>query len=298
MENTKKNKENQDNSILNSLEELFKYLNNFHDQLSMTSDEKALGAFRLLFCYPVWKNDRTQMLNLSFKYNFCSILVKMLQAKYERLESDLSENAELAFSRSALSFSCKSLDLVREFTNKSAQFTAEFIELNGVELLFKYLRNQALTSAFIGLSRVENGKRSGGAYEMLEGIVRGAIGCLLNLSKVYRSTREKWRPLREDLIGLLLSLSERLRSVNDCQLAIYMVLSFITEEVDLENIERLRQVIVYLSDMIGNLCAKLAANSNEEKYSGLVLERNTNNLLDEQTWVFKYFKDRELGRIF
>jgi hypothetical protein len=201
-------------------EAIFKYLHNVYNEgRSLRLDVQSVEAMDLIKSYANKSKNIEHTMDLSEKYLFPSTLIKYISEEIELLKQELKKKPESVLDRKTLMASETSISIVRVFSNTCIDFCTDFVNQEGVKLLLAYLKNETLIETYIKLSA--SGDRPD-VYKSLGRILRGAIGCLVNLSKVYCATKYNWFKNDENVMKFLQSLSNRLEKVNDCQLAIYI----------------------------------------------------------------------------
>jgi hypothetical protein len=271
-----------------SVEELFKYLNNFKDLNDLNKDDRAFGAIRIIRSEILNKKKQENTIQLSFKHNFTQILLTILKNERERLSNVLNintmnhqlacDNKENKNYLKTFGFSYLCIGIVRQLSNKSARFCLDFVESNGIETLLGYLKLEPLIEAYIKLDKELYGKEAKkptkdddpeykyksksrkGLCDSIDCLIRGSIGSMLNLSRVYDTTKSKWKKEETDLVNFLLMLVDKLKDTNDCEMAINMLIAFIADENEIKALGDMSgsKPIQTIVNLIRKLCSTLS----------------------------------------
>lgn len=230
------------------------------DLLSNAEFIAALNRIRLL--------SSSSKSNLSsswaIKYNLAPVMAKCLQDSHSILkaESERDPEAKITSDMDVLVAPRCCISSIRNYTNRSVKFCQQFINQNGVDLLLKYLKTESLVNAFIASSKETK------TSTILSNIVRGSIGCLINMAKCYSENKEIWTSSSElgnkTLMSWLLLLNKRLKNVDDCELAICILIASIAEDQELTNSRTtsdFKEVVNQLASIIGAIASRLVPNS-------------------------------------
>lgn len=261
------------------LKSIFRYLKNFNYKGDIAFDQKASSAFKIIFKSVVsngGKTFRDKVLQMSFKYKFWPIFVHVFGERYELLKYEIAKDANRLTDKHTIEFVSRAVDMIRVFAT-TPRFCTEFIKLNGVLILVKLLQQDTLIESFVtSVRESEQDEQNKKEVQMIEIMVRGSIGCLLSLSKFYASTKTKWPKKELNMMDRMFELSEKLKEIGDCQLAIYLLLAMIADESDTSRREYLRKYVTHdLIEIVGHLCDRLI--SIEEKVQRIQLELNEAN---------------------
>ncbi|CAF0891184.1 unnamed protein product [Brachionus calyciflorus] len=149
-----------------------------------------------------------------------------------------------------------SIEIIRNFSNRSIKFRDEIHRENGINVLFKYLKNQDF------LKKTSEKK-------LFKSLLRDFLGCLENLCRSYESFKTEWK--NENSVEIILSISEKSKSIEDCQLACYMILAFITEEEEISKFPEIKKSINGIVGIISEITLKL---KNKDKVERDLIEIN------------------------
>lgn len=188
-----------------------------------------------------------ELVNLSLEYDFARSVCHVLELSVSKLEPSLknldrnghspssSESFQDVEFNNILTICYLAVHIISSFSNDSIQFSKDAYDANVIHYLFKILKNPILIHKCIN--------RFPHAFENL---LSSAIIGLVNLCRLFSSYSEKWKA--EQAIETLLDISEKLKNINDFQLASYIVLANIADDDEIKNFEGYfyRSVLFYL----------------------------------------------------
>jgi hypothetical protein len=201
-------------------ESLFKYLKMMADNKTLIrDDERAMQALTEIYMNSNKTEYIEHTMDLSEKYGFPTFLINFMTEEVDFLTGQLEKSPASLFDKKTLITAEICVAIVRSFSNTCIRFCTEFVNQEGIKLLLSYLKNETLLEAYL---RLNESKENPDIYMYLERILRGSIGCLVNLAKVYSVTKYNWFKSEGQLMKVLQGLSVRLEKVKDCQLAIFI----------------------------------------------------------------------------
>ena len=93
-------------------------------------------------------------IELGFKDNFIKSLTKCLEEAYNKIKEDLDQNPnEYIKIRNSYVASYECVSIVCLFSNSSAKFCREFIDLDGIKILTNFTKLEKLINAYIKLNQ-------------------------------------------------------------------------------------------------------------------------------------------------
>ena len=204
------------------------------------------------------ENNRLDTLNLHCQsHNFTQLIIKQLHYMYSLVAENLTTE-NISKNDKTFQFTHKCLEIVRHFTNYSMLFRNEFYELNGLNVLWKFINNDTLLDLYMKINAAQNV-----TFIHLNRLVRGTLGILFNLSREYDNFSFKWKEL--NAFEVIFNLSEKIKRINDNQLTVYMLLASIASDDEIDKFEDLRLVIPEIVAII-NKCTKcLKSDKNLER---------------------------------
>ena len=241
----------------------FRLLSEFNDPAEIVKNSEALEAFFRIKKYALKKESTQSALKLSERYHFPFVVVQILENQYEEIKRKVNEqekNSELAVIDEKLIFiSSVAIEIIQGFSHVCTRFSELILDANGVSALFKFLRFEKLVSLYVELAETEESNKSV-VFDLLEQILRGSVGCLVNLSKIYSSCKYKFKKKEENMMQILPKLCSKLNNFIDFGLAIYIVLASISDDQELETLACAKRIAKLLSNLIGEMCSSLEAN--------------------------------------
>jgi hypothetical protein len=242
-----------------NIDQLLEYLVNFEDKSAINKSHEALETFKKIGFYSQTESGIQNTLNSTYSTQFWPLVIQTLFQEYEILNRKLQESPEMAFKLETLDFSSTLVSIIRMFSNACIIFCNTFIEMSGIDLIFKYLQNEALIKSYLDFYAQEHPDSE---LELrFDRVVRGLIGCLIHLAKIYCATKYRWRKAENGLIKCLQELSARLKKIKDCKFAIYMVLASISDDDEVPQIACLGKIIEQIANLTGELCEILRKKS-------------------------------------
>jgi hypothetical protein len=135
-------------------EDSFVYLSTFQQrQLASTElneDVRAIEALKSIAAYANHTHIKRSV-ELAIKHNFSSVLVNLLANELTNLSSQSKDDAGdfTIAKKSEISYADTVMTITRNFTNHSASFCVELIDLNVVNILVKYLKVEPLIASYM-----------------------------------------------------------------------------------------------------------------------------------------------------
>ena len=186
------------------------YIQKIREPCEIIQNPKA-AEYILYFYERLSKSNRFDFINLAFDYNFTEILLNLVKYLHGLLLDLISgQNPECSGEAKKtyfLLYLC--LNIIRSYSNYSIRFCNECHEMDGVQVLFKFLQNETLTDYLVTSNTPK--------LKHLKAVPRSIVGCLVNLSKLYSSFIAKWKEI--NCVGIILKLSEKLKDVDDFKIS-------------------------------------------------------------------------------
>lgn len=162
--------------------EVFQNLKEISNDASIISKNENVFESLVQLCDDYWywsTNEKIDIINLSFEYEFPKIICNILNESYSDLERSLLKEKNEPKNNNALAITVMSIEIIQSFTNYSIKFISDLSEAGALTYLFKYLINKKLVNGYaeLGVSQ----------------IIRPTIGSLHNMSKLYSNFSEKWK---------------------------------------------------------------------------------------------------------
>ena len=107
------------------------------------------------------------------------------------------------------------MNVLRTYSNYSIKFCTTCHDFDCIKVLAKYISDVDLLDYYKDVSDKPGHKNT-------QGIVRGSVGILCNLCRVYDNFLYLWE--KENCVEKLLNFSEKLKDTADNRLCSYMVL--------------------------------------------------------------------------
>jgi hypothetical protein len=250
----------------------FDYLHNL-DEEQILNDVKAIESLSVI-SEDLFKSNRILIAESSMKSDFLATLIKLIEllrirltSSFARLKNESSENLQQTSSETNLAF--KLINLLRNLTNYSNSFCKFFHQLDsGIRVLIDYLNDEILLNCYISTE-----KSNPIVFKALHSLMRGCLGTVLNLTKVYDQFQEKWKKC--NAVEVLLRYAEKLKEIKDNQIAAYITLASIADDEEIDQFPDLKLVIPQIAKLIKSCTKYLAQNSSKEpKRLQIQLEEN------------------------
>lgn len=255
-------------------DEFYKILISHEDiPIGKPEEVKFIEALTNIYMTSVFCSQKFKFIyiKLGFKYEISKFLSKFLDLNYKNLSFELETNSNKDILMKNFQITLCLVGLTRHFTNYSATFCKQFYKSNGIEILFKYLKNQHLINKYI-LSKRNNEEVE---TKLDPKIIRGLIGCLVNLSKFVDNFKHQWK--EQNSIDFILNLSEQLKDYDDCQLACYIILASIADDDEVKKFPNIKIVLPELIKIISYMTKNMLYKKQVQRIS-IQLGENDKNL--------------------
>lgn len=209
------------------LKPIFSYLQDLKDPEVILNDEKAILYLGKIHWYTKSFKNKLPLINTGLKHDFCPIIFSLIETSYDTLSSYLNDvnsakkdkKYDKAF-RECIMF----MEIVWNFVNHSVRFNIEAHKVGAVRILFKVINDETLINLY--------GKESNSNASKL---IRFNIATFVDLSREYTSFSNKWK--KENPVERILTLSEKLKHKDECQLCSYVILANISEDEEINQLE-------------------------------------------------------------
>jgi hypothetical protein len=254
------------------IERTLHYLATFAEpnHLELNTNPAARDAFKLIAHISLSHSGIQKTLNLTHMAQFWPVITRTLSQEYEILNKKLATNKNPYPSLEDIELTSILVSIIRMFSNACINFCAFFMENGGIDLLFKFLQNERIVTALVKLHKCNTDLtlNDEDLKARLELIIRGLLGCLINLGKLYCTTKQFWRKTENRVVQTLLELGTQLKTVIDCQFAAFIVLALISDDslTQMPQFEEVQlptmcQVIGRIARLTENLCQMLIINN-------------------------------------
>ncbi len=245
------------------LQKSFEYLATVQDAGHIFSDPKAVKELKNITESVASANQNHQLesIMVAFEHNFTKVLTDLIAFMNTKVVEALTgESTPEKERRRTLLIAHNSLQTARFYANYSNRFCSEFHELNGIEVVFRYLTSEILISKYIELA----GWPKTESFIHVNRLVRGSIGLLINLSRQFNDFSTKWKECGATKI--ILALTERIKSIEDNQISMYILLSSIASDIEIDEfISDIHPVISQIVTIIGRIAAAIETGQNLER---------------------------------
>lgn len=236
-------------------EEAFKHLSKTRPKSAQKFAADRLNENLSIIYYACLTSDslnKSKYIDLGFKYDICIIVCRVLRFAYKNLvEQFEAEDRNDQILNKTLQITVAIMGITRYFSNYSAVFCHQFHQADGVEILFQYLKIKTLIEKY-------SMQKSNSDFvdKFIPKIVRCLIGCLVNMSKYMQNYIEKWK--EQESTEYFLKLSDKLKDVEDCQLACFVILANSGTCEDIERNIKFKTIALGISKVIGHMATRLS----------------------------------------
>ncbi len=241
----------------------FEYLATLEDAEKIFNDSKAFRELKNIShaVAEANKNDQLETIMVAFDYNFTKIITDLITFMNTKvLQAFSGEIKDAKECRKILSISHNAIQTARFYANYSNKFCSEFHEINGIKVVFMYLTNDFLIKKYIEYAnspKTEN-------YININRLIRGSIGLLINLSRQYNDFSTKWKEC--NATKTILSLTEIIKHIEDNQISMYILLSSISSDVEIDEfIGGIDPVISQIVNIIRKIAVIIESGKNIER---------------------------------
>jgi hypothetical protein len=230
-------------------------------------------------------DDQKEIIHLAggLKYDFIRLLIDLLDIQRPRIieyfnkakvigyEQKIKENQlkEDIRNKSSKKFHCLAVlkeivCILRAITKYSIKCCRKIHEFDGLRVLFGYINDNAICQKYIQLGSDDAIKESK-LFIYLDKSMRGIVGCVTNLTKVYHSNKQAWKDC--GAVSSLLAYADKLKNFSDNRTTAYIALANVADEEEIKNLSDLSLVVENITHMISICCEaiKLQDDSNRMK---------------------------------
>lgn len=243
----------EDQSAAKRLDLAFKYFYHINKGSKIINDSKALSALQFVLLH----SETTNSTELSLKYDFCKILINILENIYQRLIDNLLKNLEESELNSQnktglLAIGVMVLNILENFLTNSSKFCISFQELNGLKTLFNFLNNRRLQESFIGTLRNKTDKE----FYLIKIILRRILSSLSIISRESIEFRPKWKEC--NCVKNLLFYASRTKDLVIARINICLTIGNLCDGQDAKKFENeFKEIIPDLCRLVGIASKKI-----------------------------------------